>query len=314
MKSQLQQFLDDLTEFSADLKSICNRQTAHDALLDRWEHIRHDSYRKVPLALTIATHLTVLILTITAPFLMSRSLEIPEVYSVNLYQVMEAPSPAPTIKPVSLTKPATKKAITSKAAKPVKPDAISLSPIRQRLIKERQEKKVKRLNEELRLRNMAQVKAELQEQQAAKEAREAASKALSRLTDLLKSTTASRGSEAQNTQATTTGPATGSGEADPRKLEALAQYKARLSQHIYPHWQLPELQDWDEDLRAVIVLRVKRDGTVTSSYFEKRSGNLRFNQYVQKAIDNAQPLPPFPIDFHEKTEEIAVTFYPGGLM
>ena len=104
MKSQLQQFLDDLAEFSADLKSICNRQTAHDALLDRWDHIRHDHYRKVPLLLTVATHLAGLILTITAPFLMSRSLDIPEVYSVNLYQVMEAPSPAPTPKPVSVSK------------------------------------------------------------------------------------------------------------------------------------------------------------------------------------------------------------------
>ena len=314
MKSQLQQFIDDLAEFSADLKSICNRQTAHDALLNRWEHIRQDSYRKVPLLLTIATHFAVLILTITAPFLMSRALDIPEVYSVNLYQVTEAPSPAPAPKPVRVSKPATKKAITAKAVKPVKPDAISLSPIRQRLLKERQEKEVQRTREELRLRKMEQVRAELQEQHAAKEARETASKALSRLTDLLKSTTASRGSEKQSSQATTTGPATGSGEIDPRKLEALAQYKSRLSQHIYPYWQLPELQDWDENLRAVIVLRVKRDGTVTSSYFEKRSGDLRFNQYVKKAIDNAQPLPPFPIDFHQKTEEIAVTFYPGGLM
>jgi colicin import membrane protein len=309
MKSQLQQFIDDLAEFSADLKSICNRQTAHDALLDRWEHIQHDSYRKVPLLLTIATHFAVLILTITAPFLMSRSLDIPEVYSVNLYQVMEAPSPAPTPKTVSVSKPATKKVVT---AKPVEPDAISLSPIRQRLIKERQEKEVKRLNKELHLRNMEQVKAELQEQQAAKEAQDTASKALSRLTDHLKST-AGRGSEKPSTQSTTTGSATGSGEIGPRELEARAQYIARLIDHIKPHWQLPELQDWDENLRAIIVLRVKRDGTVTNSYFEKRSGDLRFNQYVRKAIDNAQSMPPFPIEFHQKTEEIAVTFSPGGL-
>ncbi len=312
MKSQLQQFIDDLAEFSADLKSICNRQTAHDALLNRWEHIRHDSYRKVPLLLTAATHLAVLILTITAPFLMSRSLEIPEVYSVNLYQVMEAPSPAPTPKQVSVSKPATKKAITAKAVKPVKPDAISLSPIRQRLIKERQEKEVKRTREEAKRLDLKALKANLEKQQAEKELKETTSTAVSRIADLFKST-ANRGSEKQSNQATATGPTTGSGEIGPRELEARAQYIARLIDHIKPHWQLPELQDWDENLRAIIVLRVKRGGEVTSSYFEKRSGDLRFNQYVRKAIDNAQSMPPFPIEFNQKTEEIAVTFSPGGL-
>jgi TonB family protein len=309
MKNQLQQFLTDLSEFSADLKSICNRQTAHDALLNRWDHIRHDNYQRFPLILTAAIHLFVLILTITAPFLMSRSLRIPEVYTVNLYQVPEPSLQTTATKPVTVTKAATKKAV---ASRPVKPDAVSLSPIRQRLEKERQEKELKRLQEEVRLRKIDQVKAELQRQLAEKEARETTSKALSSLTEHLKSTATGAGEK--QTPTAVSGSANGKGEVDPRKLEALDRYRARLFEHISPHWQLPELQDWDESLRAVIILRVKRDGTVTSSFFEKRSGNLRFNQYAQKAIENAQPLPPFPIDFREKSEEIAVTFSPGGLM
>jgi len=309
MNKQLQQFLADLAEFSADLKSICNRQTAHDALISRWEHISHDNYRKIPLILVCATHLGVLILTIAAPFLTSHSQRIPEVYTVNLYQVQEAATQVPAAKPVSVPKPAIKKAVISR---PVKPNAVSLSPIRQRLERERKEKDAKRLETERDRLKLEALKANLEKQQAEKEARETASKAISQLTDHLKSTANDPGTKPE--QAAATGTSTGGTEIDPRKLEALDRYRARLFEHISPHWQLPELQNWDENLRAVIVLRVKRDGTVTSSYFEKRSGNLRFNQYVKKAIDIAQPLPPFPIDFHEKSEEIAVTFSPGGLM
>ena len=309
MKNQLQQFFVDLNEFSADLKSICNRQTAHDALLNRWEHIQQDNYQKFPLILTVATHLFVLLLTITAPFLMSRSLRIPEVYTVNLYQVTEASLQTPAAKPVTVTKTAIKKAVT---AKPVKPNAVSLSPIRQRLEKERQEKELKKLQEEVRLRKIDQVKAELQKQLAEKEARETASQAFSQLTEHLKSSLAGSGPQKEQS-AVNSGSTTGKGEIDPRKLEALEQYRARLFNHIAPHWQLPELQSWDDNLKAVIVLRVERNGTVTNSYFEKRSRNLRFNQYVQKAIDNANPLPSFPIELHKKSEEIAVTFIPGGL-
>ena len=108
MKDELQQFITDLNEFVDDLRSICNRQTAHDALISQWDHIRHDNDLKIPLIMSGAVHLLVLIMAITAPFLMSSSLNIPEVYTVNLYQVSEASLQAPTPKkPVTIAKTAT---------------------------------------------------------------------------------------------------------------------------------------------------------------------------------------------------------------
>ncbi len=93
----------------------------------------------------------------------------------------------------------------------------------------------------------------------------------------------------------------------------MERYKARLFQQIKPNWQLPDLQNWDETLTARIVLKVNWDGSVDSTWFEKRSGDYRFDQYVKKAIDNSIPLPPLPLEFDRKSEEIAVTFTPGGL-
>ncbi len=319
MNDRFQKFCHDLTIFFGDLLSLCNRQVVHDTFVGHWRNIRRDNYRQVPLLLAMALHLGVLLFSIAAPFIMTaKNQRIPEVYTVKLYTVQEAAPPPLTVpKIVKITTPAQKKAV---APKPVKRDAVSLSPIRQRLAKERQKKMAEKRRQDLQRREMEQLELNLLKEQA-EQAAIAAEKtlaavkkeAVAKIADLYKTADlVSRESSKAAVDVTRTGPS--NGEIDQRKLEALDRYRARITEHISPHWQLPELQEWDENLRAVLVMQVKRDGTVTNSYFEKRSKNLRFNQYVKKAIDSAQPLPPFPIDFHEKSEEIAVTFSPGGLL
>jgi colicin import membrane protein len=315
----VQKFFQDLTIFFGDLLSLCNRQAVHDTFVGQWRNIRQDNYRQIPLLLAIAIHLGVLLFSLAAPFIMTaKDQRIPEVYTVRLYTEQEAALPPPTVhKIVKITTPARKKTV---APKPVKRDAVSLSPIRQRLAKERKEREAEKRRQDLHRRNIEQLKLDLLQEQAENEAiqaeealAEVKKEAVAKIADLHKTADlASRQSRKAAIDSTKTGPS--NGEIDQQKLEALDRYRARITDHISPHWQLPELQEWDENLRAVIVMQVKRDGTVTNIYFEKRSKDLRFNQYIQKAIDNAQPLPPFPIDFHEKSEEIGVTFSPGGLL
>jgi colicin import membrane protein len=281
-----------------------------------------DNYRKTPLLLTVAFHLGGLLLTIVGPLMMpAQTPRIPEVYTVNLYSVQEAAPPSPPAavpKVVKVATPAAKKAV---APPPVKNDAVSLSPIRRRLAKEQKEKEARRLQDELRTSKMEQVILNLRREQAeknlaeAEKAAETAKKeAAGKIADLYKKNTEYEARDRRPVagDATATSPRTGG--SDQQQLDALAGYRARLFDHISPHWQLPELQGWDANLRAVIVMQVKRDGTVVNNYFEKRSGNPRFDQYARKAIDNARPLPPFPLEMNEKSEEIAVTFSPGGLL
>lgn len=318
MKKRFTQFFNDLTIFLADLKRLGNRQTAHDAFTGYWEDINRDRYRKIPLALTVAVHLGALLLAALAPFMVSSTSKIPEVYTVELYQVMEAAPPPPaTGKTVKVSPPAAAKK-TVAVAKPAKPKAISLSPIREKLAQEMKDKEYRKRQEELLDQKMEEIRLGLEKAKADQEARDAASAAASKIAEMYKSTSnlekVRREGKPTGKKTTTTTGAAGGGEIDPRELAALQRYQARLFEHISPHWELPELQNWDDNLRAVIVMKVRRNGTVTSTYFEKRSRNLRFNQYVQKAIDNAQPLPPFPIELRQKSEEIAVTFSPGGLM
>lgn len=315
MKERLREFLDDLTVFSTDLIAAGNRATIHSFLLGRWVKISRDNYRRIPLLLTVMFHLGVLLFAIGAPYIMfAPAPKIPEIYTVNLFNAYEAPVPPPLVRVVKTITPAS----PPKAAAPkaVSKDVVSLSPLRQRLEKEMKEKEARKKEEKIRRRQMEKVRLELLQEQADNEVKEAEAalaeakkEVASKISDLYRTVEAPR-----NDAVAATTAAAGSGKKDQQMLEALEGYRARLFEHISPYWQLPELQEWDESLRAVIVMQVRRDGTITSSYFEKRSKNLRFNQYAMKAIENAQPLPPFPLDFNEKSEEIAVTFSPGGLL
>ncbi|MFO7605077.1 MAG: TonB C-terminal domain-containing protein [Desulfurivibrionaceae bacterium] len=289
----------------------------------------------------MAFHLGVLAISIITPFIMNVGPpKLPEVYTVNLYKAPKEAAPPPAPEVVKVTTPAPKKEVATPvrekvvvATKPVETEPappppvprekISLSPIRQRLEEEKKEKEARRRSEEQRRNELEQlrlgyleeraekerVKAESVAEQAEQAAVEAKKAALARIAEGYRSSDQNRRNQPEST-----GTGTDKGGPNQQELEALDRYRARLFRHISPHWQLPELQEWDEDLRAVIVMQVNRDGTVTGTYFEKRSRDSRFNRYVQKAIDNAQPLPPFPIDFHKKSEEIGVTFSPSGLL
>ena len=93
----------------------------------------------------------------------------------------------------------------------------------------------------------------------------------------------------------------------------MKQYLSAVYQKIHDHWVLPDLQNWDNALEAILSITIKRDGTVTDSYFESKSANIYFNQFVLKAVKDASPLPPFPSQLKEDTFEIGLRFKPGEL-
>ncbi|MEJ2270414.1 MAG: energy transducer TonB [Desulfobulbaceae bacterium] len=76
---------------------------------------------------------------------------------------------------------------------------------------------------------------------------------------------------------------------------------------------MPDLQNWDNSLEAVLIIKIRRDGTVTDTFFERKSDNIYFNQFVLKALKDAAPLPPFPDQLQENSFEIGLRFKPGEL-
>jgi colicin import membrane protein len=85
-------------------------------------------------------------------------------------------------------------------------------------------------------------------------------------------------------------------------------YRADVESLIKSNWHYPVAMENQKELEAVVVLMVKRDGTIMKSRFEKRSDNVLFDESVLKAIERSDPLPPFPESYTRSDEEFEISF------
>jgi colicin import membrane protein len=148
------------------------------------------------------------------------------------------------------------------------------------------------------------------------EAGEAAKDAVSKLADSLKTHTpgpSEKTTTAQTGSTTKTGGVSGPKGTGIEPDFYMKQYLSAVYQKIHDHWVLPDLQNWDNALEAVLIIKIRKDGFVTDSFFERKSDNIYFNQFVLKALKEASPLPPFPDQLDKSTLEIGLRFKPGEL-
>ena len=93
--------------------------------------------------------------------------------------------------------------------------------------------------------------------------------------------------------------------------QALMLYRALVNEKIESNWALPQrLSQGNGKLEAVVVVRVRRDGTVFDIQFEQKSGDSYFDDSVLKAVLKSKPFPPFPDIYSPKEEEIVIRFAP----
>ena len=91
----------------------------------------------------------------------------------------------------------------------------------------------------------------------------------------------------------------------------LNEYYSMIWAKIKEAWTIPEnLLKEMVDLETVIVIIIEQDGKIQKSWFEKKSGNNLYDQMAMRAIKKAEPLPPLPKEFNEKTLEIGIRFFP----
>lgn len=290
--------------------------------------------RKKPLIYAIGIHVIVVFFLLVPGDFFSLNRNIEEIYTVDLFETTETPPapvqqkvipPAPVAELKKLPPVVKEPVVIEKAISVSQPEPVSTQPaeiisLTPRLIKKdhRQEKvrqpdthKVTNALDRLKA-DLTQQQAELKAKDAQKKAAAAADEAVAKLRDSIRS---------QIVSTTTLPPTNPSGNSSPSEsrgsnsaIDAASKlYFVAVQQQIQSHWILPELQDWQDNLRAVMVVHVKRDGIVTKHYFEEKSSNLFFNKFVEKTLLESLPLPPFPQGLDENTLEIGLVFYPSGL-
>ena len=97
-----------------------------------------------------------------------------------------------------------------------------------------------------------------------------------------------------------------------KELEAIEIYKLDIRYHILKNWVYSsQLAGSDEKLKAVIGITIAADGTITKTWFDKRSGNEYFDNSAYKAVLKSNPLPSLPEGY--KTYTVGLEFTPSDL-
>jgi len=311
-----------------------------------------DSEKQWPFSLLLAVglHLLVFLIGYLAPKIFDFRPKIEEVQTVNLFNVQDIRQSAPAAAPARSKAPAVEPEARKKAPEPVKTpepvkaepvkkvepskpepvavakDAISLKPIKKKdkadleQVKKLREKllaeeKTKKARSEAERAKAEAEKAKAAAEKARAEAEAKLQDAMASLKQSLKAGQVSGkgGPGATGTSATATGTGAGAGSGAMVE-ENLRRYLLAVNEQIQENWRLPDLQSWKDDLEAVIVIRVRRDGVVLHKFFEKKSDNIYFNQFVEKTLKESSPLPPFPVGLDDEEMEIGLKFRPGEVL
>jgi len=270
---------------------------------------------RIPLILSGGLHLFLLLFILFAPALQHNS-PLPDVQTVMLFSAEEIAEPQHTAPPVpAKVTPKAPAAVSMQPLAPVKPaKVVSLRPLKtkKKIIPEKQQDKVRQTVIE---RALQQVQAKLRQQQAESAARKQIKTAFESIRQSLQTqvTDGESSSSATNTGQQQTKTAKGSGgKSSGGKIvsEARRRYYAAIIMHLSRFWSLPETQEWDETLEAVAVIWFRRDGSIIKTILEKKSSNLYFNQFVNKTLEKASPLPPIPAELNDAIIDLGIRFRP----
>ena len=226
------------------------------------------------------------------------------VYEVDLVEMpaggrqgLKGPKPPASSKEKIKVKKATKaKKVTTPKPKE-KPVVIA-----KRTVKEKTPAKKKKTVSPTQLIDEAVSKIEKQVKSETKE-REHIDEAISKLeSKFAKEQAAGEGREDSKTTTGRYGSPIGSAGA------GIAFYQMEVEMWIKQNWAYPVSLQRPKNLEAVVVLIVKRNGSIVKTNFKRRSSDRVFDQSVSKAIERSDPLPPFPEGYVKSHEEIEITF------
>jgi len=283
---------------------------------------------KLPFNFAIGVHLLFIAGAIYLPGLFDKKPRFADIYTVSLVNVTE-PAPAPQQSPpskVAQPEPDTSPLPTA----PVKTDktapiaektelpipapvkSISIKPLKKKKIKKVKKRVAKTDNnrsKELARKRREKLAEALKNEEIAKNNAQLAQEALERERKLIKKTVP--GTSAARS-------ASGKGSAGRKSVGGSSsliesRYQAAIYGRLQQFWSLPEYMQKNSDLVAVVVITINKNGNIADMFFENKSGERIFDQFVSKTIEAANPLPPIPPAMKKQRYEIGLIFKPGGI-
>ncbi len=277
-----------------------------------------ESEWKIPSTIAIGLHFLLIAGAIYLPGLFDAKPKFADIYTVSLINVADVvPEPVVENTPaVEKNKPIVKTKKIAPAAVPVKKvvksprKAVSIKPLKRKKRKKvRKKSRTQSRNELARIRRQKLAEALRQEEIAAERARKALEE-LQRERELLKKDTFSPSTAKQSASVKKpSGNSLISGSMN--LLEG--QYHAAIFARLHQFWSLPEYMQKKPELTAVVVITINRNGNIANMFFEKKSGDRIFDQFVIKTIESADPLPPIPPAMKKQRYEIGLRFKPGSI-
>lgn len=276
---------------------------------------------KLPLNLAIGFHIVVALSCVYLPQILNNKPKHPKIYTVDLTNFVEAvpqqqavppkKTPLPVAKPVE-TK--ARKVAPIAPAEPVKQNApekvISLKPLKRKIKKKLPPQPDPQVNKR---RIEEAKKAQREAEEAARIAKQEAEFERKLLMDSLRDAQ----QVAQQNQNRTDSFKPGSNSSNQTSSAALSGIEKRffnaIVSHLHSYWQLPEHKSWDKNLATTIAITINSKGKIKSMYIESSSGDKIFDQYVQKALRAADPLPNIPPAMKKSYFDIGLVFKPGGI-
>ncbi len=293
---------------------------------------------KIPLNLAILFHILVISSAIIVPKFLEKKIIIPEFLTVDLVTVA-APLPPPVAEPakqrpaslVKTAKPAASKPkpkiVKAKITAPIAPviaetpvpvpvKAISIKPIKRKIKKKilpdttaadaRRERKAEQQRQLLE-KQRQRLLHEAQRAKALAEAEEAAAKdAVNALKQLY------RADSAAISTSRVIKPSNNRTGGNPSNIIE-RQYQAAINNQLNEHWSSPITNALNSDLSARVVITIAKNGNIIDVQFENRSGDRVFDQFVNRAIQESNPLPPIPPAMHVQQYHIGSRFRPGKI-
>ncbi len=293
---------------------------------------------KLPLNIAVAIHVLILLGALYLPGIFKSKPKFADIYTVSIINIAEPNTPPPaaskqeTSPPPVITPPTPVKAektapiaepVAQEKAEPVPQKSISLKPLKKKKIQEIKPAKKPNNQEEIDRKNRQRLAeaqnnrqrlAEaLREEELLAERAKLAQEALEIERKLLDSqqqinTSPIHSVAGSGNMSSTSAAAAGSSS---NLLES--QYLAAIFNRLHQFWTPPEYLQKNPDLTAVVIVTINQNGQIANMHFESKSGDRVFDQFVNKTLEAAAPMPPIPPALKKQRFELGLRFRPGSI-